>query len=278
MRKVKYILGIVGLSAVFFLSGCKSKKVIESSGNLKAKNQNELLDDILAAETSYTSLETKGNFKLMNGNNELKSSAVYKFIKDSIFQISVRPILGTEFFRIDITPDSVFIVDRIKKQYAAEKYSGVSMLENIDFNFYNLQSLLTNQLFYPGKKQVDKKDFDKYTISSTEDMYVVQANGKSGMNYNFAIDTSDRISSTLVHNTKNDFTVQWSYSDFVNENEQIYPTVMPVKVNAGKFRFDMEISYSKLSINQSIKVDRSLPNKYKKIEIFEFLESYLKKK
>ncbi len=266
------------ISSLFLINSCKSKKTISTSGTLEKKSHTQIVSDILNSELKYKTLTTKGSIELKMGRSSKKTSTVFKIIKVSIIQASVRPILGMEAFRVSFTPDSIIIIDRLKKQYTAESISQSKLMTSFDFNFYNLQALLTDQLFVPGKQEVLNQDFNRFNFSSTQDVYMLQTKDKGSLLYNFAIDASDRIISTLIYNEKKSVTLQWSYDDFIKENSQKYPTTMSAKVEVAKERFDIGITYKKLDIDKALEVDNTIPAKYIKVDFSELIGAYIKSK
>lgn len=275
MKQLKLYLSIFFFSALL-ITGCKSKKTV-IGGTLETKSHSEIINDVLEKEIKYTSISTKGSVEMKTGLSSTKLSAQYKIIKDSIIQMSVlAPLIKTEVLRINFTPDSIIILDRYKKQYVAEKITDVKDI--IQFNYANLQALLTNRLFIPGTNEVSAADFKKYEVSSTGDVYQLQTSDKSKVIYNFAVDASDHIVSTLIFSKKNNVTIQWSYDEFINDNGLIYPQKMEAKIDALKSRLDIGIEYSKLEIDKPITVSTSISRKYNRVNIKDFIKSYMKSK
>lgn len=275
----KYISILFILIAPLIISSCKSKKTLVTGGTLTEKANNEVIEDALKSELDYKTLTTKGSIEFKAGNSSQKLPAVFKMVRDSVLQASVRiPIIGGEAMRINFTPDSVVIIDRMKKQYMAERYKDSKVVAGFDFNFYNLQALFTNKLFIPGNKTVSKKDFDKFKISSTNDTYLMQTKGKSDLLYNFEVDASDRIISTLINSDKKNISIQWDYSNFIKDNNYIYPTNMNAKVGIAKKQVNIIISYDKLDIDKDFNVDKSIPSKYTKVGFSDIIGAYIKLK
>ncbi|MBK5720606.1 DUF4292 domain-containing protein [Dysgonomonas sp. Marseille-P4677] len=275
----KTVAFILIMSALFFMGSCKSKKTIATEGTLEKKSHIQILEDALSSEIEYKTISTKGSIEFKAGSSSQKVPAVFKMIKDSILQASVRiPILGGEAMRITFTPDSIIIIDRLKKQYVAERFSDSKVISNFDFNFYNLQSLFTNKLFIPGNREVEKKDFSKYNISSANNVYLLKAKGKGNLSYNFAVDASNHIASTLIYNDKQNITLQWSYNEFVKDNSFIYPTKMEAKIDIEKKRLDVNINYDKLEIDKGVNIDNSISTKYTKVDISDLMNTYIKRK
>lgn len=275
----KIVILFFVFAALIFIGGCKSKKTVTTGGVLEDKSNAKVVNDALAAELQYKTLTTKGNVEFKLGSSSQKAPAVFKIIKDSILQMSVRiPFIGGEAMRVTFTPDSIFVLDRIKKQYLAESIKDSKLMANFDFNFYNLQALLTNQLFVPGKQQVVETDYNKFKITASDDVYMLQTKDKGNLLYNFAMDASNRIVSTLIYNEAKSVTLQWSYADFIKDDNVMYPTNMNAKVDIAKKRVDISITYNKLEIDKQFDVDNSMSSKYTKVDFTELMGAYIKKK
>lgn len=267
------------IAALLFISGCKSKKTVMTGGELEKKAHTKIIDDALSSEVQYKTLTTKGNVEFKIGSSSQKAPAVFKIIKDSLLQMSVRiPLLGSEAMRVTFTPDSVILLDRMKKQYLSESIKDSKLMANFDFNFYNLQALLTNQLFVPGKQKVAETDYNSFNITASNDVYMLQTKDKGNLLYNFAIDASNRIVSTLIYNEKKSVTLQWSYTDFIKDNGLMYPTSMNANVDIAKRRLDIGITYNKLEVDKKLDVDNTIPAKYTKVSFSDLMGAYIRKK
>ena len=267
---------------VLFIIGsasCGSKKTgVISGGKLTEKSSKELIRDVLDKELKYNTISGKMDIEFISAGTKktVKSGSYVKLIRDNILQISVRPFLGVEVLRMTLTPDSIYIVDRYNKKTAVEDINSLKKSSGAYFNFYNLQALLTNSLFYPGEQAVREKDYKSYDINVASDMYVAKTSDSSGILYNFAVDATDRISSTLIFSPGNNYTIQWSYKDFIKDDNNVYPTTMEANVGIKKGRFDLIISYSKLDINKQFEVDNSIPGKYEKVSVGDLIKGYMK--
>lgn len=280
VRKYNIHILVAVVLLMIFGGGCKSKKaIVDTGGVVENKAQNELLDDILRTELNYKTLDIKGDIRIIKGESEMKSSMVLKMVKDSIIQISIRPILGREFFRLEVTPKGFIVLDRLEKRYISETFETMGISGKMDFDFYNLQALLTNKIFVPGKQDVSAKDYQNFKAQpSTENLYMLQTKDKSNILYNFAIDASNHIASTLVLSPKNNLTIQWAYDDFVKDGTRVYPTLMKASMSMNKINLAFNLVYSKVDIDSNPKIDSTIPNSYKQVELMELVDKYMKKK
>lgn len=255
------------------VSSCRSSKTkIITDGDLTQKNKTEILKDVLDKELKYNTISGKVSLEISTGKKPQKVGAFVKIIKDSVIQLSIRPILGMEVFRLTLTPDSVHILDRMGKKYTAEDTK--TLQEKVHFNFYNLQALFTNGLFVPENKSIHESDFSKFKISKADNMYLASIE-KSKTTYNFAIDASDRIVSTLIFD-KDKNTIQWSYKEFVKDGDYVYPTQMLAQIEAKNKRLNIGLGFSSLDINKKVEIDYAVSSKYDKVSINDIIKAYLK--
>lgn len=271
----KTTLLISVLAILLGITGCKSNKIsmVDGSGTLKAKSQEEVVEDILTHELSYKTITTKGKVSL----NGKELTAHFKLVKDEIIQASVRaPILPIEVMRIDITPKKAILIDRLGSRYAEVDLDNPELENLAAFNFYNLQALLTNQLFLAGNKSVNKSNYKDYNITASKDHYILKAADKGDIKYNFSVDASDRIVSTLISSASKEISMLWAYDQFVSDKESIYPTEMSADIKIKKRKFKIGITYSSLDIDTKLNVDQSISSKYKKVGIRELIDAYMK--
>lgn len=101
----------------------------------------------------------------MEGQKDAKVSATLRLKRGESIQLLVAPLLGIEVARLEITPDGLLAVDRLNKRYVNVSFEELSRLANTDLSFNILQSLFLNELFLPGKVQLDVSDAKSFRIS-----------------------------------------------------------------------------------------------------------------
>jgi len=281
MKYVNYTLRFLAVCClIILLDGCKSSKnLIVTDGSAVAKTQEQLVEDMLGSQVDFKTISGKISLEMIPGNRTsgTKVNSQLKIIKDEVIQLSLRaPFINTEVFRMNITPDKVYVIDRMSKQIVIEDISELEK-KGIMFNFNNLQSLFTNALFYPGKKQVTPKDADKFDIRLVSGKYFLNAKDKSGLNYVFTVDGADRITETNISGgNTGKYALDWLYDEFIQDGKYIYPTKMTAKANIQDKRLSVVMSYSGLDINTDITVDQNLPSNYQRVTLGEILKNYIK--
>lgn len=268
---------------VFIISSCRtSKSIINTGGSVSKKSQEQLIVDLLEGELKYKTISGKISLELIAGNKTsgMKVNSHLKIIKDNIIQLSIRaPFINMEVFRVNLTPDSIVIIDRLNKQYSAENFKKLTEQKKIQFNYNNLQSLLTNSLFIPGKTKVTKHNSDDYVITEAQDggTYQLQTKDQLGIIYRFEVASNDRILQTNISGIKNNiYSLIWDYEDFIQDKEFVYPTKMRSHLKVDKKEINIVMSYSGLDIDKQLNVERELPSKYQQVSIKDILKNYIK--
>jgi hypothetical protein len=278
-KKIRIIAYMAILGLVVGLSGCKSKKALQSTDIQDNKLHSELLNDIQKTQLSFKTLSAKTTLELQRAGSKsaLSTGAALRIIKGKGIFISLRPFMGIEVAKLVISQDSVLIVDRMNKQYLYESIQDLKKSKQVDFNYYNLESLLTNRLFYPGQEEVSSADYPKFMSKKAEGSYLVQTADASGLLYNFAIDGNNHILSTLIYGEKKNYTLQCTYAKFIIDQGQSYPTELGFKIGFKEKRMDARLSYSKLDIDKEVEIDYSVPTKYRKVSLDEVFSLLSKK-
>lgn len=280
-NKVRYIYKLAFFFCLIVLiSSCKSSKtIISNDGSVVAKTHDQVVKDVLSAETDYKTISGKIALEMISGSKEsgMKVNSQLKIVRDEIIQLSIRaPFINSEVFRLSITPDSVYVIDRLSKKYAVENIKDLEQQRGVQFNYNNLQALFTDALFIPGKKKVSESDYNAYDITMSGGKYHLQIKDKVGLSYRFVIDPNDRVSETNITARDGKYSLRWIYTDFVKESASLYPTTMEANVNFNKKRVRLIMSNSGLEFNKELTVDNSLPTKYTKVSVSDILKNYIK--
>lgn len=267
---------LILFTAIIVLNSCKSSKSSISDTNIsEISNTREYFKTMLDNEPVYKSLSCKMNIELQSGEKKISSKASLKLVKDKVLQISISaPIIGTEIFRVTLTPDSIIALDRYHQQYVVEDIS-VFKTKNLDLDFNALQSLFTNRLFIPGKSEVTKSDYSAFGVNRKDNQTFLTLKGSKKLNYTFAGNTACKITSSLIEITASDYRVDWKYSDFGDLAGTRFPFKMNVFVT-GKNSLNVNFSFSKIEKDTNVSVDYSVPGKYRRVDINDLIKIFVK--
>lgn len=259
---------------ILFLPGCKSTKKVGTVEAGSSKSHSEFFTQMTEQAFQYQTLSARLNVDLNLPGNNLSSRVDLKMVKDSAFQLSVQPFLGIEIFRAEISVDSVKIIDRMNKRYVADNYANLKGQTPIEFNFYNLQALFTNQLFLPGQRQIEPKQFNRFKLEQDGPAAEIRVKDAMGLLYTFMADGEEKILSTHIAEPSDRYALQWDYTDFRLAEGQPFPMKMDVQVlDKGVSKGGITFYFSRIQTNVPVNMDFSIPAKYNRMTLDQILKS-----
>jgi hypothetical protein len=262
-----------GLILFLMLVSCKSSRQITIAGGSGVKEAGEFFFSMQKQAFQYQTLSARTRMELNVPGKELSSRVDIKIVKDSAFQLSVLPILGVEVFRIEFSTDSIKVVDRMNKRYMIESYAGLKGRTPIDFNFYNLQALFTNQIFVPGERDIASRQYNRFTFKHEGTVTEAQIKDAMKLLYAFKADGDEKLLSTNVTDPSERYALQWSYADFRQTEEQIFPMRMEALVlDKGTQAGEVKFYFSRVQRNVPVNLDFSIPEKYKRITFADIIK------
>jgi hypothetical protein len=260
----------LSLSVILLFISCKSKQEIAPVAMIQ-KNDTELLSSVLSNVVEYDKFSAKLNIDIKPGqkNKSVSVPASLRIIKGQALMLSFQiPILNVEMFKMIVTPDSILLVDRKNKMYAAETLQDIKSLANFAFEYQNLEALFTNQLFIAGKSEIIPEDYHLFQIRQEEYTAYITSKDQQGLTYTFTSDYTGRIRNTEIENSGKSVRMTWSYDDFVLlQNDRIFPVKMKMLLNLPTDEVNMNLSYSKLELEKDFSIEFKIPTNYKRITL-----------
>lgn len=273
-KKPSLFLGRAFCFLVLIFSGCTSSKKVETVEVGGIKSQKAFFELMQEQELPFRTLSARMNVNLKTTEKELASRVDLKMVKDSAFQLSVQPFLGIEIFRMELTPDSIKVLDRMNKQYVAENYEDLRGQTPIEFNFYNLQALFVNRLFLPGHEAISPKEYHRFKLKQEGSLAEIKVKDSMKLLYRFIADGEGKLLSTDISDASNRYALQWAYTDFRLVNDHPFPMLMRIDVfKDGRTEGGGDIHFSRIQTNGPLNMDFSIPSKYKRITFAKVMKS-----
>ncbi len=260
---------------LLFTVSCKSRKEI-GLVPMEEKSKMERLDLINFQSPRYKTLSSSLKFSIKPGEKSKNTSAdgQLRIIKDKAIQLSLRmPILNSELFRVQISPDSMILIDRVHKLYLAESLKTIQASTSLDLNFYNLQDLFTNRLFIAGKEQFTPADYESLSVEQSQYNTLIQNRDKKQIQYTFTSDYTNRIQSTEITGKNETVRLLWTYNEFGPASDnQAFPMKMKMDLSLPQDAMQMNLSFSKVDVDNDIQIEFNIPNKYEQVTLQQVLK------
>ena len=180
---VRYLYVLVALVLV---ASCSSTRKLEKTPMIGGLTGEAYMEKVIELSPSWKTVSGKVALTLnMEGQKDAKVSATLRLKRGESIQLLVAPLLGIEVARLEITPGGLLAVDRLNKRYVKVSFEELSRLANTDLSFNILQSLFLNELFLPGKVQLDVSDAKSFRISLENGYALLEAKPSKGLSYRF---------------------------------------------------------------------------------------------
>lgn len=272
MRETATRIVLLAMLLAATLSGCKSsKKAVATTVSEEKKSCKELVETLVEGAFRYETLTARLNLSLELSGKEVSSRVDMKLVRDSALQLSVQPFLGVEMFRIELSTDSVKIIDRLNKRYLVEGYT--HFLDQLQGpNYSTFQSLFTNHFFLLGKTTVSPSDHRRFELTRTGSQAELTAKGPHGTQTIFGVEGETILRSAQITHEATSYALTWRYDDFQPVGEQVFPMFMRADVTKGKENLGgMTLRYARIRVNEPIRWDSSIPTKYTRVTMEEIL-------
>lgn len=233
-----------------------------------------LLRNVAEKMPTSANLVSSIDFNIKTGKKDISVDGKISMRRDEVIRIQLSPMGLIEVGRMEFTPDSVLIMDRIHKQYLKSSYDQVSFLRNNGIDFYALQALFWNQLFVPGEKRVANA-VGKFEIEGNK---ISLNDGK--MKYQWTADNGiQRLVSALAtyNSTKHGTSkLDWAYDGFKDFAGKPFPTRHTVGVTAASKNIQVVISMKNLKTDSGWDTYTKVPSKYRPVELKDVINQIMK--
>ncbi len=192
---IRFFLVSVSLG---LLMGCNKRLINLNQGNL----------DMNVFKFEYFSAKARLNYT--EGGQKLSAVANLRIKYDSLIWISISPGLSIEAFRIKLTLDSVFLLDRVGHNYIKSSYGEFDNFFGIKLNFKWIQAMLLGNPLSTSKNLVVNKEQDGIFYEQNEDPLTIR---------NFIGDQSNKIEKVFIKNSLAKYEIDINYGDFTQLNE-----------------------------------------------------------
>ncbi|MDP4148000.1 MAG: DUF4292 domain-containing protein [Bacteroidota bacterium] len=206
---------------------------------------------------STFSAKVRVNYEGGEGNGS-DFTAYIHIKKDSLIWVSVSALLGIEAFRMLITPDSVIILDKLKKIVRIRRVNYLQQEIHMPVDFKALQDLLIGNPMYldTGNVLFYKREQAGLSIMTIDSLF---------KNYT----TLNATDHTLRHSKLDDTdpmrarSCDLTYGDYDLRDGMRFSTYRKISV-AEKSKLDIELSFKQYNFNTPLSFTFSIPKNYKR--------------
>tara|TARA_Y100000589_G_scaffold155323_1_gene147906 strand:- start:47597 stop:48427 length:831 start_codon:yes stop_codon:yes gene_type:complete len=270
----KYTI-IVFLS--FFIFSCKNKEKTAEHNKLKAPDK-EIIKNYTNNTFNFNTVSGKAALTLTQNDKKNSFKITFRIKKDSVIWISITPLLGLEVARVMITPDSVFMIDRLHKTYYKNNIENINEILHIDISYNLLQNiLLANPVSIEPENKKDKiyirrnRKEQLYFVSNVKRRKYRKVINKDKDKFKETIETiwiypdNFKMAKFEINDFEENKYFNAKYKEFQTIENQIFPKLIEYNIKNDK-NYSLTVDYTKVNINSPVKVSFKIPSKYGQIK------------
>ncbi len=283
---------------VVMLSACKTRPAATVL-NYPKKTPDALVSLTENSRLEFEFFQAKASVDVRLPQQSNSFGATVRIQRDSAIWVSVSPAMGIEVFRLLCTQDSVFYIDRMKKQYFKGNYKKLSELSGSDLDYAAIQNLLLGDPLY-FEKSLDYQvmnDHQGYLLS-TKNSHLLEKFARSTPPPTHLISRDSTVTLAerrvlRLHNPDTDedlvvrqywldythgkitqtrFTDLWSavmlnaqYTQFEPVDDQLIPSKIRLSIGNTKDEATFNLDYSRIKLNDPSGMPFSIPEKYDEV-------------
>jgi len=267
-------IGLIFLTALLSIAivSCRSARTIHTAIDKKDKTKRQsAADSILTITKTMSAIQARHiDFKTFSAKikvdyEDSKGSqpaitAYVRIIKDSEIWVSMyATVFNIEAFRILITKDSVFVLDKLNKEAHLRSLDYLQETTEIPFDFKTLQDLLVGNPIYFNTPITSYKQVDNKILLATAGKYfkhLLTLNSQDTLVLHSKLDDVD-----INRNRTADIT----YDNYQNNNNLNvdFATYREITVSE-KNKLDVRLNFKQYEFNKDLSISFSIPQNYKR--------------
>ena len=288
MKASNYVkIALLAVPMLFASCGIFKKHVEEEKPVVITPEQKELLQKVGdQSQHSATFVSSKLKFSVEVGDQQLSLTGNLHMKRNDVIRLQLMAFGFVEAARIEFTQDYVLFIDRINKQYLKAPYYYIDFLRNSGINFFTLQSLFWNELFQPGRQQLNDDDMKRFTTTKLEDNETLinfeDGDGekvKSKMFYSWLVNSlTGRIKMSNIQYRdplRGNTQLNWDYREFKNLGSKPFPADMLVTLTMPEKEIKLGVKLNYLTNDSEWEERTRVSDKYREVNFDEILKRFM---
>lgn len=247
------------LIPVILLMGCGGKKKLAVTKPEVSINKNAA-EGYLINNLDFRSFSGRAKAKVEFADEKQDVTLHVRILRDKAIWISVTATMfNYEAARVKITPDSVYILNKMQSSYISKPFQYVHKYTGPSVSFSTLQDLLMANVSQSLLRT------DQITVASASDE--VQIVGiKDNLSFQYSLNEKHRPKVFRMNEVGTSGNLESFYSSFVISSGYNFPQNQHIKLNAGGMHISAVLNYNKAEFNQDVEMPFIIPSKYKAID------------
>ena len=215
---------------LLILAGCKSGKELISERPVSQEVRNNF-ESLMASYPDWNTFSAKGSADLSFGaSGSLSASTQLRMVRGEVLQISVRIILGIEVARLYMTPDSLFLVNKMQKQYVTASLQEIGERLSSPVSLQTVQDALLGRIFLLNSAN-NAYGIDDFEVMESGSSRWSLSPKRQDERFGYRFDLDEiKLLSTQMGSTSGHKEIVCHYTDFIKQGQsENFPTKMIIQ-------------------------------------------------
>lgn len=255
------------------VTSCRTIETGTTTTPSRITTEEVIFSKIVEQQPQYSTATIKCSVAL----EKLSSKAQIKIINGEYIQISLQPLLGIEMFRVMMTPDSLYVIDKINSLVARESIKGIQKRLPEGCGIAELQKMILGIPFVVG----DTLTLDKYS------KFTWSGDGENNVEMSSRVGNSAIVSfkcnkQGVLQNTsiqyKSTGVLDCAYTrpaTYSETNSQ--PSAISLNSNIPQLGFPLSVKLTNITTewNKKVVKDTQVSSRYKSVSLQELIGKYI---
>jgi len=211
------------------------------------------LGPIRARQVSFNTFSGKAKTNLDFNGNSNDCTLNIRINNNKKIWVSITALLGIEVARAQITPDSIFVINRLQGVYLKKPFNYIYNYANKQVNYAMLQALLVGNAI-PSLLN-DSTEYEEVNNN------ISLSGNLQDLMYKLVLGTDYKVTQTNLSNNAGQ-SLQLNYNNFMTANGQKLPSQVSISSTANKNKVLVNMHYVKVDFNQPQDYPFTIPDDY----------------
>lgn len=256
------------ITTILVVSSCGSKKQTNPGEVVDKKKTNELLDSLEAyGKKDLSFFYSKIACKYKSEEQNLSFKTAIKMQSDSLLN-AMMTFAKIPVVIANVTQDSVKLINKRDKCYFFTDIDFLSSLLNMELGLADAEDIiLGSPLAFDRKNKYHQlPDTSYYVIATHKEKDFMDLNGKDIMMKYFLSADSLELKRTYISSPKDSTEITIDMEEYQLVNNKKYPYVVKISANSKKGPVNIELKYTKVTIDEPVDIYFKIPDNYVECE------------
>ncbi|MCM1035330.1 MAG: DUF4292 domain-containing protein [Paludibacter sp.] len=250
---MKFLRYLPAILLFMLLTACHTQQSATRTRQTAQAESATTLAHIMQAQPHFTCAQAgKIRVTLSYAERKINANGSINILTDSAIVLSIQPLLGIELFRVELTPHTITIVDKMNRRYAQTDYQTLHAALGMPVNFHDIQSLCMAHLFLLGKNDTDilqaqpaiSKNTEQHQLSFHDDY----------LHYTFTADAHNSLLTQTQLQSHNNALSTVRYLNYTAVNQVLFPHTIDISYNSDHISGACTITLLKVQFNDNVNI------------------------